>query len=140
MAYAKLQGGDWFRCVETETMSSVRGNTEVPYLKLDQFGGPGTTPCTIARVGQNFMNKVTGRTGGRDRALSFTSVPLVPAPTGVIYDAQGNHRARPVRLAPHPKAKAAPGGKGKGQKGKGKGKVKGMAKAKAKGKGKGKGK
>ena len=24
MAYAKLQGGDWYRCVDTETMSSVR--------------------------------------------------------------------------------------------------------------------
>ena len=80
MAFAKLQGGDWYRCVDTETMSSVRGNAEVPYSKLDQFGGVGTTPCTIARVSQNLMNRVATRTAGRDRALSFTSVPVVRLP------------------------------------------------------------
>ena len=121
-------------------MSSVRGNAEVPYSKLDQFGGVGTTPCTIARVFQNLMNRVTTRTAGRGRALSFTSVPVVPAPTGVEYDEEGNltvrvRPARLVRLAPN--AKAVAGGKGKG-KSKGMRRVRGMAKAVPKGKAKAK--
>ena len=104
-------------------------------MKLDQFGGRGTTPCIIARVSQSLMNKVATRTRGRDRALSFTSVPLAPAPTDVVYDDEGNLRVRPVRLIPH--AKAVAGGKGKG-KGKGMRRVRGMAKAVPKGKAKAK--
>ena len=119
MAFAKLQGGDWYRCVDTETMSSARGNSEVPYSKLDCFGGVGTTPCTIARVSQNLMNRVATRSAGRDRALAFTSVPVRPAPGGVEHDDDGNLVLR--------------------DQGKGKGKGKAMAVA-ARGKGKGKGK
>ena len=145
MCFAELQGGDWYRCVDSERMAN---GTEVPYSALNCFGGVGIMPCTIARVSQNLMNRVHTRSAGRDRALAFTSVPVRQAPGGVETDGDGN-----VVLRDQGKGK----GKGKAmavvaprqavmapRKGKGKGKGKGMrlvrlaphAKAKAKAKAK----